>query len=123
MHFAVWSLQPATRRRARCYGPDSVVREGLGEWWFSWVLDGRALQDVFIVPALDAPAAAGRPSPRYGSTLRRLDNAAGVWRIIRVNPVSGAENHLAGQRTGDRIVMLGEDDGQAIRWSFNEIRH
>lgn len=32
------------------YDVDGSVRTGTGEWSFSWVLEGRAVQDVWISP-------------------------------------------------------------------------
>ena len=109
----------------RDFDADGRVREGSGEWWFAWVLEGRALQDVWISPP---PGERGRPrdpggaSDRYGTTIRRLDRQAGLWRITWINPVSGATNHLAGRRDGDRIVLLGDQDGTPIRWTLGAIR-
>ncbi|MBZ4330826.1 putative glycolipid-binding domain-containing protein [Corallococcus sp. AS-1-12] len=101
---------------------DGSVRESPGEWWFHWVLDGRALQDVFIVPSRRAAA---RPGPgankRYGTTVRTFDRAAGQWQITWVSPTGGAINRLAGGRDGDRLVLLGEHHGKPIRWSFSDI--
>jgi len=37
--------------QVRDFDSDAGVRHGTGEWWFSWVLAGGALQDVWIVPA------------------------------------------------------------------------
>lgn len=108
----------------RDHDPDGRVRKGTGEWWFAWVLEGRALQDVWIAPPRLDRARPRHPSSagdRYGTTIRRLDRRDGVWRITWINPVSGAANHLAGRREGDRIMLLGEDGGTPIRWSFNDI--
>lgn len=101
-------------------------REGRGEWWFAWVLEGRAMQDVWIVPPRTERT--GRPQGntavnRYGSTIRRFDHEAGLWRITWINPVSGAENRLSGRPDGDRILLEGEQDGQPIRWAFHDIRN
>lgn len=113
----------------RDFDPDGRVRQGKGEWWFAWVLEGRAIQDVWIVPPrAERPAKAGRPadgtaaSNRYGTTVRWLDAKNGQWRIVWVDPENGVINTLTGSRKGDRIVLVGQEDGHAIRWSFNEIR-
>jgi len=104
---------------------DGRVRRSRGEWWFSWVLEGRAIQDVWISPPRAerrkprSPAAA---DDRYGSTIRYYDAKAGLWRIAWINPVSGAFNQLSGRREGDRIVLEGSADGSPIRWSFSDIR-
>lgn len=108
----------------RDFEPGGRVREGTGEWWFSWVLEGRALQDVWIAPPRgrrDGPRDAAAADDRYGTTIRRFERDAGLWRITWINPVSGATSHLAGRRDGDRIELRGEDAGREIRWSFNDI--
>jgi hypothetical protein len=113
----------------RDFDPNGHVRSGTGEWWFSWVLEGRAMQDVLMIPprerrsngrGMSTPPSAAKN--RYGTTVRRFDRTAGKWSIVWINPVSGAMNILAGVREGDRIVLHGEEDGHPIRWTFNEIR-
>jgi hypothetical protein len=106
---------------------DGRVRRGTGEWWFSWVLEGRAIQDVWIVPPRKdrGPGPlnpAGSADNRYGTSIRWLDRSSEQWRVVWVNPVSGALNLLAGRRKGDCVLLEGQDDGQPVRWSFNDIR-
>jgi len=113
------------RAEVRDIDRDGTVRTGRGEWWFAWVLEGRAMQDVWISPPRgerSQPRPRSAAADRYGTTIRRFDRAAAVWRITWINPVSGAIDHLAGERAGDRIVLLGAADGRPLRWSFNEIR-
>jgi hypothetical protein len=104
---------------------DGGVRTGRGEWWFSWVLEGRAMQDVWISPPRNErghpklPVAANN---RYGTTVRRFDRAGNEWRIVWINPVSGSEHCLRGGRDGDGITLLGEDGGRPIRWRFVNVR-
>jgi hypothetical protein len=114
----------------RDFDADGGTRTGVGEWWFAWVLEGRAMQDVWISPPRTArggtsqgtTAAIGASSNRYGTTLRTFEHARGRWRIRWTNPVSGAENQLEGRRKNDRIVLLGEIDGVLHRWQFIDIR-
>lgn len=107
----------------RDFDEDGSVRTGTGEWWFSWVLEGRAVQDVWIVPP-QAERMEKRQTAdnRYGSTLRYYDKAADLWRIVWVNPVTGALNALQGRRSGDRIVLDGTEAGNAIRWTLDDIK-
>lgn len=98
------------------------VRRGTGEWWFSWVLEGRALQDVWIAPPRGQRSERSAVNNRYGTTVRWFDRSSGQWRIVWVNPVTGAINLLAGKREGDRVILEGEEGMNAIRWSFNNIR-
>jgi hypothetical protein len=111
----------------RDYDPHGTVRSGTGEWWFAWTLEGRAIQDVWISPPRkmrntdDARRDALASDDRYGTTIRRYDLVDKLWRITWINPVSGAANSLSGGREGDRIILIGDQDGRAIRWSFNDI--
>jgi hypothetical protein len=102
--------------------PDGSWRRGRGEWHFARVLEGRAIQDVWIAPPVGERAGASREGNRYGTSLRTYDRSSGLWHIVWVNPVSGARNDLEGRRDGDRIVQEGTDgDGRAIRWNFSDI--
>ncbi len=110
--------------QVRDFEADGRVLEGTGEWWFAWVLEGRAMQDVWISPKRVERAKARGPlaaKDRYGTTVRRFDRSSGLWHITWINPVSGATDHLVGHRDGERMVLLGEANGSAIRWSFNDI--
>jgi hypothetical protein len=74
-----------------------VEHRARGEWHFARVLEGRAVQDVWISPPRkDRKAAVLRN--RYGTTLRLFDAKAKVWRVTWLNPVSGAHDELVGRR-------------------------
>jgi hypothetical protein len=109
------------------YPEDGPPRRGPGEWHFAWVLEGRALQDVWIVPPRGEREGGGGAGPagpanRYGSTLRVHDPEAGVWRLTWINPVSGVESRLAGGRVGADHAFEGTAaDGSRMRWCFTEI--
>jgi hypothetical protein len=105
------------------YAPDGRRLTSRGEWHFAWVLEGRAIQDVFIVPPLESrrPGQA-TANNRYGTTLRVYDPAADVWRITWINPVSGIHTNLVARREGNEIVHEGNDgDGSRMRWIFSDI--
>jgi hypothetical protein len=104
--------------------PDGPPREAVGEWHFARVLEGRVVQDVFIVPhrPLRGGSALPRNGNRYGSSIRVCDAATGTWKVIWINPVNGVEEHLVGRRVGDEIVQEGRcADGSLLRWSFVDI--
>jgi hypothetical protein len=96
--------------------PDGSTRRRPGEWHFGWVLEGRAVQDVWIVPPRpDTPE-------YYGTTLRVYDPRIDAWRIQWTEPVSQSYLSMVGRRQGDDIVQDGEaPDGTRIRWSFTDI--
>ncbi len=105
------------------YAPDGTRQRSNGEWHFSWVLDGRAIQDVFIVPSrAERQAGSSVKTTRFGTSLRVYDPAAGVWHVTWINPVSGAHNMLVGRKDGDEILQEGQNpDGSAIRWIFSDV--
>jgi hypothetical protein len=89
---------------------------------FAWVLEGRAVQDVWITPAR-AERGSGAPAlDWYGSTLRVFEPVSGGWRTVWTDPVSGLRIELLGRRQGDDIVQIGTRGGRPIRWTFSQIR-
>jgi hypothetical protein len=90
----------------------------------SWVLEGRALQDLWLVPAPwdRDPAHPPKSALRHGTTLRIYDPKKDRWSVNWFNPVSGVESHLEGRKEGDQIMQTGLDaKGQPTRWIFDEI--
>ncbi len=104
------------------YLEDGTQRRRPGEWHFGWVLDGRAIQDVWIVPARSARQPADMPGRFYGTTLRVYDAGTDTWRVEWADPASQTFASMIGRRQGDDIVQDGRDaDGNLVRWSFSEI--
>ncbi len=111
------------RVRVVDYHEDGTKFETEGEWHFRWVMEGRAIQDVLIVPArkLRSPQPS-KERNRYGTTMRIYDPSIDAWRITWINPVTTTINHLIGKKVNDDIIHEGKDnDGALIRWSFREI--
>src|SRR5579871_1895094 len=73
------------------HGADGSGHEASGEIHFGWVLQGRAIQDVWMIPRLaernTAPAfpIAGH---WYGTTLRIYDPTMEAWRIYWIDPAT-----------------------------------
>ena len=103
---------------------DVSARHIQGEAHFGWVLEGRAIQDVWIMPRVaDRTSHSDRTNNMYGTTLRIWDPAIKAWRIRWFNPVTGHEERQTGRRAGDEIVQVGaRPDGTATRWRFTEIK-
>jgi hypothetical protein len=99
-------------------------RRAEGEWHFNWVLDGKAIQDVWIFPSRrhrggETPA---EPWHMYGSTFRWYDPAIDAWHITWFDPTRPAEVRQIGRAFGADIVQIGEDHhGVLSRWRFVEI--
>lgn len=105
------------------YVVDVQARRMKAEVHFQWVLEGRAVQDVWIMPRRsDRTADADKGLNMYGTTLRVWDPTIQAWRVTWINPVTGGRNELTGRRSGKDIVQIGTHaDGTPIRWSFTEI--
>jgi hypothetical protein len=100
------------RMAAAVHADDGSVHHGAGEIHFGWVLQGRAIQDVWILPDVF-----------YGSTLRIFDPGLGAWHILWSDPVRQYYARQVGRADGDDIVQVGRrDDGAILRWRFTEIR-
>jgi hypothetical protein len=85
---------------------------GTGEIHFAWVLEGRALQDVWILPGVF-----------YGTTLRVYDPSLDAWHILWSDPLRQVYRRQIGRARGRDIVQEGTDEtsGAPVRWSFTEI--
>jgi hypothetical protein len=93
------------------HGDDGTQSRGKGEIHFGWVLEGRAIQDVWILPEVF-----------YGTTLRVYDPGIDAWHILWSDPVKQLYMRQIGRARGDDIVQEGvADSGAAVRWSFTEI--
>lgn len=79
-----------------------------GEIHAAWVLEGRAVQDVWKLPGAFA-----------GSTLRVYDPGLDAWHILWSDPFKQYYSRQIGRRQGDRLVQEGTDSrGDSTRWSF-----
>ena len=94
-----------------------------GEIHFGWVLEGRAIQDVWIVPARSAEGSVpSAPGDFYGTTLRIYDPGLDAWHIFWNDPVKQYYTRQIGRARGKDIVQEGTDGtGAAVRWSFTKI--
>lgn len=91
---------------------------------FQWVLEGRAIQDLWIMPPRSKGSVSWHePGNRYSTTLRVYDPKIDAWHIVWVNPPSGAIVTQVGRRVGDEFVQLGnvEPDGEVSRWVYRDI--
>jgi hypothetical protein len=90
---------------------DGTIHEGQGEIHFGWVLEGRAIQDVWVLPGVF-----------YGTTLRVYDPALDAWHILWNDPLRQYYTRQIGRAQGRDIVQLGKNDaGDGVRWSFTDI--
>jgi len=104
------------------YGPDGAVGAEKAEWHFAWVLEGRAVQDVWIVPRRSERGKASRVPSDYGTALRLYDPQIDAWRVVWASPVHGDLLTFVAREVGEEIVLEGTDaDGSPMRWIFSDI--
>jgi hypothetical protein len=104
------------------HAPTGAIVRGAGEWHFSWVLEGRAVQDVWIFPSRRARTVPPQPWAFYGSTFRWYEPVIDAWHIRYFEPTRPFEMRQLGRAVGPDIVQIGEDhNGIRRRWRFVEI--
>jgi hypothetical protein len=102
------------------YTPDGrVATVHRGEWHFGWVLDGRAIQDVWICPARGMPDSIGDWPGEWGTVIRFYDQAIDAWRVTWLGPRTAAVETFIGKAVGSEIVQLAK--GTQMRWIFSEM--
>lgn len=89
-----------------------------GEAHFNWILEGRAIQDVW-----------GSIHPRthrlipWGTTIRYYDPHLGAWRSTWIAPRQKAVRRFIGRKVGSKIILQEEGRGvRTERWVFSDIR-
>ncbi|HEY4171635.1 MAG TPA: hypothetical protein VGM42_01315 [Rhodopila sp.] len=90
---------------------DGTQHTGTGSIHFGWVLEGRAIQDVWILPGVF-----------HGTTLRVYDPGLDAWHILWSDPLRQFYARQIGRAAGPDIVQDGADDtGTPLRWRFTNI--
>src|SRR6187401_1880027 len=106
------------------YWAIDVSAQGIkGEVHAGWVLEGRAVQDVWIMPRRgDRSARLDKNLNMYGTTLRVWDSSIGAWRITWSNPAGNHFEEQIGRRNNNEIIQIGtRPDNTSTRWTFTEI--
>lgn len=104
------------------YQPSGAVSQtGSGEIHFAWVLDGRAIQDVWIFRTREDQHG-GLSLGEWGSTLRSYDPALNVWTISWHGPVNHTVRTMTARAVEDEIWVEGPNlSGQPLRWILSQI--
>lgn len=99
-----------------------ITRRTLGEWHFGWALEGRAIEDVWIVPPRGQRPAGCPPPGEYGVSLRFYDPRIAAWRSTWHGPVNGIVWPFLARALGDEMVLeRTDDDGALVHWIFGDI--
>ena len=101
------------------FAKDGTATHRTGEFIVGWVMDGRALQDLWIVN----PSGKRKDREVY-TTLHYFDPKTQTWRATFVDPEHVSIARFTGGPVGnDRYVLETPDLGtQTTRWSFSDIR-
>jgi hypothetical protein len=103
----------------RLFRPDGktdVVQSGELHW--GWILDGNALQDVWMFHDKDKHRAV--PA---GTTIRFYDPKIDAWRSTWITPIDHAVVTFIAQKAGDEIVLEGKNaKGELLKWIFSDIK-
>jgi hypothetical protein len=117
-----WLVGSWTLEVRRYAGVDVTGRGLRGELHAARVLEGRGVQDTWIMPPRGSRPGADPTQNMYGTTLRTWDSALGAWRIAWSNPARNHYEQQIGRWSGKDIVQLGvRANGTTTRWMFTEI--
>lgn len=89
-----------------------------GEWLFSWILEGSAIQDVFIAPSRTERLTDSQPDSEYGTTIRIFNPKSGAWDIFY--GCTSSATRLEARQEGQDIVLT-ETTEKKMKWIFSEI--
>jgi len=98
------------------YAEDGKTTRAKGELLFGWILDGRAVQDIWITYPQKP-----NDEREIGTSLRFFDPKSGMWRVVFILPTLNILTTVEGRARGGRIVLEGQTADKRRRWSFNDI--
>jgi hypothetical protein len=104
---------------ARYPKPDGTEVSRKGEIHFRWILEGRAVQDVWSM--IDEKTGNAIPA---GTTVRFYDSNIDAWHSIWISPRQRVVQSFLARRINDEIVLEGKTpDGRCTeKWVFSEIK-
>jgi len=105
--------------------PDGTTWTVPGEWFFSWILEGRAIQDNWICPALALRNTGKYPAGQYGTTLRFFDENEDFVKIAWVGAINTQINLFKASFADNQIIQqeipIGQNQSLA-KWVFCNIK-
>jgi hypothetical protein len=100
------------------FSKDGKITHRTGEFIVGWIMDGRVIQDFWIV----YPSGTRKDREVY-TDLRYYDPKSRTWPSTVIDPEHASVASFAGGAVGDRIVLNTKDFGGAdTRWSINNLR-
>ena len=101
------------------YLEDSEPKRVKGERIFSRVLDGTAVQDIFIVPSRSERLRDKQLDAEYGTTLRIYNPQTMAWDIFY--GCMGEAIRLTARKVGEEIILT-ENTTRKMRYVFSDIK-
>jgi hypothetical protein len=99
------------------FDKDGKTRTYRGQVTYKWILDGRALQEVWTSDSLSK-----EPQP-YSTSIGFQDGKRDRWTEVWIYPAQGMTLSVSGVAEGERIVLTGRDDaGANQRWEIGDIQ-
>lgn len=96
-----------------------------GEWHFSWILEGRAIQDTWICPGPDLRGTGEYPKGEYGTTIRYYDFTNECIKVIWLGPILSMLKIFEVKQLEDQVIqneiVIG-DAKEISRWFFKNIK-
>ena len=92
----------------------------LGEWLFSWILNGTAIQDVFICPSRKELEENPHPDAEYGTTVRFYNPTTDTWNMCY--GFYGSMTLLEAKQVGEQIIVENKSETDGLtQWVFSDI--
>ncbi len=91
-----------------------------GEWLFSWILEGKVIQDIFIYPSRSERLKNYQPDAEYGTTIRFYNPEQDIWEICY--GYLGNLCHLQARQVNEQIIITNLDTSNGLNeWVFSDI--
>ena len=88
-----------------------------GEWHFFRILQGRAIQDIWIIPGLTSSE--DDDFHEYGTTVRTFNPKTQKWRAVWVGPIQNQLFTFDIEDSGDQITLTASNiTSMEMKWSF-----
>jgi hypothetical protein len=94
-----------------------------GEWHFSWILQGRAIQDSWICPKIILRSSGKYPEGEYSTTIRFYDFNDDSIKVIWIGPILSRLNIFEVTQTENQIMqeeILVKDKSEVSKWQFKD---
>lgn len=99
-----------------------LSREERGEWHFSWILEGRGIQDIWIVPPRHERKGHS-DLYEYGTSLRFFDAKLNAWQSTWIGPMHRVVRSFTARQIADKVVLeTTEGEVPRMRWSFTDVK-